>query len=71
MKLRKLANFIAIAGGIALAIYGTCLLFGLSELSWGKHSRDSQETNSALITVLIGVALAAYGWFDSFISGEQ
>ncbi len=63
MKLQKPAKLMMIVGGIALAGYGVLVLIGLPEISLGKFSADSADTNGALLTALIGVAIALYGWF--------
>jgi Ca2+/H+ antiporter len=64
VKLRKLANFVTIVLGAALAIYGASLLIGFPNIFLGKFSADAFDTNSALLITLIGVALALYGWLD-------
>jgi hypothetical protein len=64
MRLRQLAKFTAIVGGLLLALYGVSLVFGLTEITLGKFSAGARDTNTALLVFLIGFALALYGWFD-------
>ena len=71
MKLRQLVKPIAITSGLALALYGSALLLGLSEVTFDKFSAGARDTNTALVVTLIGVALALYGWFDTVTSGQD
>jgi uncharacterized RDD family membrane protein YckC len=63
MKLQKLAKLAMIAIGVVLLGYGVLLLTGLPNITLGKFSSGSADTNGAVLISLIGGALALYGWF--------
>ena len=63
MKLQKLAKLVMIAAGIGLAACGVVLLIGLPDITLGKFSAAAADTNGAVLILLIGGALALYGWF--------
>jgi hypothetical protein len=66
---QKLTALICILGGLALAAYGSVALLGLDDLAFGKFSEAARDTSSAFLFVLIGIALALFGWFSNTSGG--
>ena len=61
---KKLTALVCILSGLALATYGFVALLGLDDLAFGKFSEAARDTSSAFLFVLIGIALALFGWFS-------
>ena len=62
---KKLTALVCILGGLALTAYGFAALLGLDEFAFGKFSAAARDTSSAILFVLIGIALTLFGWFST------
>ena len=64
MKIWRFKSSICMVLGLAVVAYGVSLLVGLEFLSFGKLTADARDTNSGILVVLFGTALALYGFFS-------
>ena len=63
-RIQQIAAILFIVIGLALSFYGLLAIFSLDSFAFGKFATSARDTSSAILVLLIGVALALFGWFS-------
>ena len=63
-RIKRLIAIFCVIAGLALCLFGLAAIFGLDSLAFGKFSAAGRDTNSALLLLLVGIALVLFGWFS-------